>query len=76
MMLDKKLEAYQNILNNLKKEEAQNQVIHKDILKVLESPLYNGDEDALLESVIKIELIAQIEPPKSNQALKQKLLVF
>jgi len=73
MMLDKKLEAYQNILNNLKKEEAQNHIIHKDILKVLESPLYNGDEDALLESVIKIELIAQIEPPKSNQALKQKL---
>ena len=27
----------------------------------------------MLESVIKIELIAQIEPPKSNQALKQKL---
>ena len=73
MMLDKKLEAYQNILSNLKKDEAQNDVIHKDILKVLESPLYNGDEDALLESVIKIELIAQIEPPKSNQALKQKL---
>ena len=38
------------------------------------SPSHGGhDEDALLESVIKIELIAQIEPPKSNQALKQKL---
>ena len=73
MMIDEKLEAYQNILNNLKKDELQNQVIHKDILKVLESPLYNGDEDAMLESVIKIELIAQIEPPKSNRALKQKL---
>ena len=32
MMLDKKLEAYQNILSNLKKDEAQNDVIHKDIL--------------------------------------------
>ena len=71
--LEDKIEAYKNILNNLEKGDAQNEIINKDILKVLKSPHYNGDEDALLESVVKLELIAQIDPPKSNQALKQKI---
>ena len=73
IILEDKIEAYKNILNNLEKGDAQNEIINKDILKVLKSPLYNGDEDALLESVVKLELIAQIDPPKSNQALKQKI---
>ena len=73
IILEEKIEAYKNILKNLEKGDAQNEIINKDILKVLKSPLYNGDEDALLESVVKLELIAQIDPPKSNQALKQKI---
>jgi len=73
ILLEDKIEAYKNILNNLEKGDEQNEIINKDILKVLKSPLYNGDEDALLESVVKLELIAQIDPPKSNQALKQKI---
>ena len=72
-ILEDKIEAYKNILNNLEKGDAQNEIINKDILKVLKSPLYNGDGDALLESVVKLELIAKIDPPKSNRALKQKV---
>ena len=73
IMFEEKIEAYKNILINLEKGDAQNEIINKDILKVLKSPLYIGDEDALLESVVKLELIAQIDIPKSNQALKQKI---
>ena len=73
IMFEEKIEAYKNILINLEKGDAQNEIINKDILNVLKSPLYIGDEDALLESVVKLELIAQIDIPKSNQALKQKI---
>ncbi len=73
IMFEEKIEAYKDILINLEKGDAQNEIINKDILKVLRSPLYTGDEDALLESVVKLELIAQIDIPKSNQALKQKI---
>ena len=72
-ILEEKVGAYKNILNNLKKGQIQNQIIDKDILKALKSLPYNGNENALIESVVKLELIAQIDPPKSNQALKQKL---
>ena len=58
------------------------EVIHKEISGKLwyfkypiekDKSFFKELEKMQLESVIKIELIAQIEPPKSNQALKQNL---
>ena len=48
-------------------------IINKDIFKALQSPLYAANDNELLECVVKLELIAKIDPPASDKPLKQKL---
>ncbi|MDC1475426.1 DUF349 domain-containing protein [Gammaproteobacteria bacterium] len=47
--------------------------VDKDILKILNNPPYHNDADQLTETVVMMELMAGIESPDSNKAIKQKL---
>ena len=71
----KKIESYQDLLSHLDTNEENNSIIHKDIFNTLKKPQYTGDKEQLLESVVKLELIAQIDPPASNKLLKQKFSI-
>ena len=51
----------------------EDRTINKDVFKALQSPLYAANNNELLECVVKLELIAKIDPPKSDKSLKQKL---
>jgi hypothetical protein len=47
--------------------------IHNEIFKALKKPLYAGDKNQLHEYTVKFELIAKIDPPEADKAIKQKL---
>ena len=68
-----KLKTYQNLLSYLETSDENNAIINKDIFKALQSPLYAANDNELLECVVKLELIAKIDPPASDKPLKQKL---
>ena len=68
-----KLKTYQNLLSYLETTDENNVIINKDIFKALQSPLYVANDNVLLECVVKLELIAKIDPPASDKPLKQKL---
>jgi len=69
----KKIESYQDLLKHLDTDEQNHSIINKEIFNAAKKPLYAGDKDKLVESVVKLELIAQIDPPASDKLLKQKL---
>ncbi len=68
-----KIEIYQNLLDLIESSHEIHSIIHKEILKTLQKPLYKGDADKLLECTVRLELIARIEPPSSDKLIKQKL---
>ena len=68
-----KLKTYQDLLSHLETNDDDNFIINKDIFKALHTPLYAGNNDELLECVVMLELIAKIDPPTSDKALRQKL---
>ena len=68
-----KLKTYQELLSHLETNDDDNFIINKDIFKALHAPLYAGNNDELLECVVMLELIAKIDPPTSDKALRQKL---
>ena len=68
-----KTEVYQDLLNYLETTDETHAVIHNEIFKTLKKPDYLGDKDELLKCTIKLELIAKIDPPASDKAIKQML---
>jgi hypothetical protein len=69
----RKIEVYQDLLNFLETTDEIHSVIHNEIFKTLKKPHYLGDKDELLKCTIKLELIAKIDPPASDKAIKQML---
>ena len=68
-----KTKVYQDLLNYLETTDETHAVIHNEIFKTLKKPGYLGDKDELLKCTIKLELIAKIDPPASDKAIKQML---
>ena len=68
-----KTEVYQDLLNYLETTDEIHSIIHNEIFKTLKKPNYLGDKDELLKCTIKLELIAKIDPPASDKAIKQML---
>ena len=69
----RKIEVYQDLLNYLETTDEIHSVIHNEIFKTLKKPHYLGDKDELLKCTIKLELMAKIDPPASDKAIKQML---
>jgi len=69
----RKIEVYQDLLNFLETTDEIHSVIHNEIFKTLKKPHYLGDKDELLKCTIKLELMAKIDPPASDKAIKQML---
>jgi len=69
----RKIEVYQDLLNYLETTDEIHSVIHNEIFKTLKKPPYLGDKDELLKCTIKLELMAKIDPPPSDKAIKQML---
>ena len=69
----KKIEVYQDLLNYLETTDEIHSVIHNEIFKTLKKPHYLGNKDELLKYTIKLELIAKIDSPASDKAIKQML---
>ena len=68
-----KTKIYQDLLNYLETADEIHSVIHNEIFKTLKKPHYLGDKDELLKCTVKLELIAKIDPPASDKAIKQLL---
>ena len=47
--------------------------VANNIFKTLKKPHYLGDKDELLKCTVNLELIATIDPPASDKAIKQML---
>ena len=68
-----KTEVYKDLLNYLETTNEIHSVIHNEIFKTLKKPHYLGNKDELLKYTIKLELIAKIDSPASDKAIKQML---
>jgi hypothetical protein len=68
-----KTKIYQDLLNYLETADEIHSVIDNEIFKTLKKPHYLGDKDELLKCTVKLELIAKIDPPASDKAIKQLL---
>ena len=72
-IISKKIASYQDLPTLLELEDLKDSAIDKDILKALINPSYLDDIDQIKESVVMMELMAGIECPASDKAIKQKL---
>ncbi len=68
-----KIKVYQELMTLLETEDENHLSIQNEIFKTLKKPLYAGDKDKLLEITVKLELIAKIDPPAADKAVKQIL---
>jgi hypothetical protein len=68
-----KTKVYQDLLNYLETADEMHPVIHNEIFKTLKKPQYLGEKDELLKSTVKLELMAKIDIPDSDKAIKQML---
>ena len=68
-----KIKVYQELMTLLETGDENHLSIHNEIFKTLKKPLYAGDKDKLLEITVKLELIAKIDPPATDKAVKQIL---
>ena len=68
-----KTKVYQDLLNYLETADEIHPVIHNEIFKTLKKPQYLGEKDELLKSTVKLELMAKIDTPDSDKAIKQML---
>ncbi|MDC0513015.1 DUF349 domain-containing protein [Gammaproteobacteria bacterium] len=68
-----KTKVYQDLLNYLETADEIHPVIHNEIFKTLKKPQYLGEKDELLKSTVKLELMAKIDIPDSDKAIKQML---
>ena len=72
-IIAKKITSYQDLPVLLESEGVENPSIEKDLFKVLIKPAYLGDIDQIKEAVVMMELMAGIECPSADKAIKQKL---
>jgi hypothetical protein len=68
-----KIKIYQDLMTLLETADENHLSIHNEIFKALKKPLYAGDKNQLHEYTVKFELIAKIDPPEADKAIKQKL---
>ena len=68
-----KIKVYQELMTLLETGDENHLSIQNEIFKTLKKPLYAGDKDKLLEITVKLELIAKIDPPAADKAVKQIL---
>ena len=68
-----KIKIYQDLMTLLETTDENHLSIHNEIFKALKKPLYAGDKNQLHEYTVKFELIAKIDPPEADKAIKQKL---
>ena len=68
-----KIKIYQDLITLLETADENHLSIHNEIFKALKEPLYAGDKNQLHECTVKLELIAKIDPPEADKAIKQKL---
>jgi soluble cytochrome b562 len=68
-----KIKIYQDLITLLETADENHLSIHNEIFKALKKPLYAGDKNQLHEYTVKFELIAKIDPPEADKAIKQKL---
>ena len=72
-IISNKISSYQDLPTLLESKDLKDSAIDKDILKALINPSYLDDIDQIKESVVMMELMAGIESPASDKAIKQKL---
>ena len=68
-----KVSGYMDLPALLESDILANSSIDKDILKALNKPAYLNNADEVTKAVVMMELMAGIESPDSNKAIKQKL---
>ena len=69
----KKMQVHVDQINLLELETIESTSIDKEIVKALIKPTYSGDVDRIKEAVVMMELMAGIECPAADKAIKQKL---
>ena len=72
-IISKKITSYQDFPALLELETIENTAIDKDLVKALMKPAYLGDVDRIKEAVVMMELMAGVECPTADKAIKQKL---
>ena len=72
-IIAKKITSYQDLPGLLESDGLENPTIDKDLFKALIKPAYMGDIDKIKEAVVMMELMAGIECPAADKAIKQKL---
>jgi hypothetical protein len=72
-IIAKKITSYQDLPALLESEGLENSSIDKELVKSLIKPSYMGDIDQIKEAVVMMELMAGIECPAADKAIKQKL---
>jgi hypothetical protein len=72
-IISKKITSYQDLPALLELETIENTSIEKEIVKALIKPTYSGDVDKIKEAVVMMELMAGVDCPAADKAIKQKL---
>jgi hypothetical protein len=72
-IISKKIISYQDLPSMLQVEEMEKTAIDKDIVKALLKPAYIGDIEKIKEAVVMMELMAGVDCPDADKAIKQKL---
>ena len=65
--------VYQELTVHIESEELSKTSLDKDIAKAVQLPAYLDNIDKIKESVVMMELMAGIEMPAADNAIKQKL---
>ena len=60
----------------LELDTIENTSIEKEIVKALIKPTYSGDVDKIKEAVVMMELMAGVDCPAADKAIKQKLIAI
>ena len=69
----RKVSVYQELTAHIESEELSKTSLDKDIAKAVQLPAYLDNIDKIKESVVMMELMAGIEMPAADNAIKQKL---
>ena len=72
-IISKKITSYQDLPALLELDTIENTSIEKEIVKALIKPTYSGDVDKIKEAVVMMELMAGVDCPAADKAIKQKL---
>jgi hypothetical protein len=72
-IISQKITSYQDLPALLELEIIENTSIDKDLVKALMKSAYLDDVDKIKEAVVMMELMAGVECPAADKAIKQKL---